>query len=115
MRDGFDTQRFYAAIDAQRIAKGLNWKEVSEEADVSASTLSRMGKGRGPDVDGLALLLAWSGLDAGDFLTRTANQPEPMAKVSAYLRADKNLDPRAAAALEKILQAAYQQFRNDKS
>ncbi len=110
MRGEFDIKGFHAALDAQRAAKGLNWKEVAEQSGVSPSTLTRMSQGRRPDVDGLALLLAWSGLDASDFLPR-ANKPEPLAQITANLRADRNLKPESAKALEEIIKTAYKQFR----
>lgn len=110
MRGEFDIEGFHAALDAQRAAKGLNWKEVAEQSGVSPSTLTRMSQGRRPDVDGLALLLAWSGLDASDFLPR-ANKPEPLAQITANLRADRNLKPESAKALEEIIKTAYKQFR----
>ena len=110
MRGEFDILGFHAALDAQRAAKGLNWKEVAAQSGVSASTLTRMSQGRRPDVDGLALLLAWSGLDASDFLPR-ANKPEPLAVISANLRADRSLKPESAKALEEIIKVAYERFR----
>lgn len=111
MRGEFDTAGFYAALDAQRIAKSLTWKDVAAESGVSASTLTRMSQGRRPDVDGLACLLAWSGLDATNFLKKQPNQPEPLAQIAAYLRADRNLRPDSAKALEEIIRAAYERFR----
>lgn len=110
MRGEFDIVGFHAALDAQRAAKGLNWKEISEQSGVSASTLTRMSQGRRPDIDGLALLLAWSGLDAANFLPE-ANNPEPLAQISANLRADRNLSPESAKALEDIIKVAYERFR----
>ena len=110
MKGEFDITGFHAALDAQRVAKGLNWKEVSEESGVSASTLTRMSQGRRPDIDGLALLLAWSGLDASNFLPET-NSPEPLAQIAANLRADRNLKPESAKALEEIIKIAYERFR----
>lgn len=110
MRGEFDIVGFHAALDAQRAAKGLNWKEISEQSGVSASTLTRMSQGRRPDIDGLALLLAWSGLDATNFLPE-ANNPEPLAQISANLRADRNLSPESAKALEEIIKVAYERFR----
>ncbi len=110
MKDEFDIASFYAALDAQRVSKDLNWKEVSEQSGVSASTLTRMSQSRRPSVDGLALLLAWSGLDASDFLPR-ANRPEPLAQITANLRADRNLKPESAQALEEIIKIAYKRFR----
>lgn len=110
MKGEFDITGFHAALDAQRVAKGLNWKEVSEESGVSASTLTRMSQGRRPDIDGLALLLAWSGLDASNFLPGT-NSPEPLAQITANLRADRNLKPESTEALEEIIKIAYERFR----
>lgn len=106
----FDIAGFHAALDAQREAKGLNWKDVAKQSGVSAATLTRMSQGRRPGVDGLALLLAWSGLDASAFVPG-ANKPEPLAQISANLRADPNLRPESARALEDIIKVAYQQFR----
>ena len=109
-RRGFDIVAFHAALDAQRNAQGLTWKDVAEQAGVSASTLTRMSQGKRPDVDGLALLLAWSGLDASAFLP-SANSPEPLAQIAANLRADRNLSSESAQALEEIIKVAYERFR----
>ena len=109
-KHGFNVGGFHAALDAQRAAKGLSWKDVAAQSGVSASTLTRMSQGRRPDVDGLALLLAWSGLDATQFLPQ-ANAPEPLAQITANLRADKNLSADSAKALESIIKVAYEQFR----
>ena len=106
----FDIAGFYAALDAQRSAKGLNWKEVSAQSGVSASTLTRMSQGRRPDIDGLALLLGWSGLDAANFLPG-ANTPEPLAQITANLRADRNLSRDSADALEAIIKVAYERLK----
>ena len=109
-RSGFDVEGFHAALDAQRVAKELTWKDVSDQSGVSQSTLTRISQGRRPDVDGLALLLAWSGLDAAQFLPG-ANSPEPLAQITANLRADRNLSPESAKALGEIIKVAYEQFR----
>ena len=107
---GFDVGGFHAALDAQRAAKGLSWKDVAEQSGVSASTLTRMSQGRRPDVDGLALLLVWSGLDTTKFLPQV-NSAEPLAQIAANLRADKNLSADSAKALESIIKVAYEQLR----
>ena len=36
--DTFNVESFYAALDSQRVAKGLTWKQVSEESGVSQPT-----------------------------------------------------------------------------
>jgi transcriptional regulator with XRE-family HTH domain len=109
----FDSAGFFAAIDAQRQAKGKTWKQVAADAGISASTLTRMSQGRRPDVDGLASLLSWSGLDADDFIrdeTEEHEEPETLARISTYLRADPRLSNESAHAIEQIISVAYDQM-----
>ena len=106
----FDAQGFYAAIDAVRESRDKTWKEVAGEAKVSASTLTRMGQGKRPDVDSLAALANWSGLDVDQFIRgkKAAKlSPQPLAEITALLRADRNLTTQGAEALEAILKSAY--------
>ena len=112
-RGWFDASAFYEALDGARQAKKLTWKQVAAESGVSASTLTRMAQGKRPDVDGLAALAAWSGLDADDYVRsiEAKPEPEPLAKISTYLRSDKNLSPEAAAALDELVKATYERLR----
>lgn len=110
----FDAEAFYAALDATRHARKLTWKKVAEKSGVSASTLTRMGQGKRPDVDGLAALAEWSGLDVRKFYRSPEQREttsEPLAEISALLRADKNLEGESAQMLEKMLSAAYSAMR----
>lgn len=109
----FDAGGFYAALDSERQARRLTWKQVASEADVAASTLTRMGQGRRPDVDGLASLAGWAGIDVQLFY-RTPHQSktaEPLTQITALLRADKNLSGESAQALESMLKSAYEHMR----
>ena len=109
----FDNEGFYDALNATRQAKKLSWKQVADETGVSASTLTRMAQGKRPDVDGLAALSSWSGIRADDFVRSASRQgePEPLAMISTYLRADKNLTPEGAAALDEVVRATYERLR----
>ena len=109
----FDAQSFFEALDATRQARKMNWKEVAKASGVSASTLTRMAQGKRPDVDSLAALVAWSGLDAGQFVVSAKRKrgAEPLAMISTYLRTDKNLTPASADALDQIVRAAYESMR----
>jgi transcriptional regulator with XRE-family HTH domain len=111
----FDSEAFYAALDATRQARELTWKQVAKESGVSASTLTRIAQGRRPDVDGLAALCVWAALDAGDFVLMDGDkhQPEPIAMISTYLRSDPHLSPEAVTALEEMIKAAYAAMRKD--
>ncbi len=112
-RGSFDAVGFFAALDAERRARAMNWKQVAAEVGVSASTLTRMGQGRRPDVDSLAALAQWSGLNPADFLrgAHTKQQPEPLAMISTYLRSDPHLTEADAQALDEIIKITYETFR----
>jgi transcriptional regulator with XRE-family HTH domain len=110
----FDGGAFYRALDATRDSRGLNWKQVAEETGVNASTLTRMGQGKRPDLDSLAALYTWAGLDPDDFvrvegIDRKADA-EPLAKIAALLRNDPRLDTQSATAIENIVRTTYDQF-----
>lgn len=109
----FDGDKFVAALDSTRRARNMTWRKVADEAKVSASTLTRLSQGKRPDVDSLGALVHWAGLNADAFYTSSSPAPntEPLAKVTAYLRADPNLSDEGAKALEAILHATYEQFR----
>ena len=110
---GYDAQAFYAALDTQRTAKGKSWKQVAHEAGVSASTLTRMGQGKRPDLDTLGALATWSGLTVDDFVVgKLAKiETEPLTRMTALLRTDRNLTSEGAATLEAILKTAYAHLR----
>ena len=115
MNKPFLGESFYKALDGQRQAKNLTWKKVAEQAKVSASTLTRIAQGKRPDVDTMAALCRWSGLSADDFVARDGakNQAEPLAHILGHLRADKNISPEGAAAIEVMIQSAYERFRTE--
>jgi transcriptional regulator with XRE-family HTH domain len=109
----FDATGFYEALDAVRVSRRLNWKQVAAATGVSASTLTRMAQGKRPDVDGLAALSAWSGLSADDFVRSAATDQPPvsLAQITTYLRSDKNLSPEAATAMDALIKSAYERLR----
>ncbi|MDE2934621.1 MAG: hypothetical protein OXS47_12260 [Chloroflexota bacterium] len=110
----FDAEAFYAALDAERRTRQQTWKRVADEAQVSASTLTRMAQGRRPDVDSLAALVSWSGLSADAFVKDREHRPRPgaLAMISSYLKSDPNLTPEAAVALDELMKATYERMRS---
>jgi transcriptional regulator with XRE-family HTH domain len=112
MTDRFDSEAFYAALNAARLSRQKTWKEVAQEAGVNASTLSRIGQGAKPDVDGLAALLAWSNLKAEMFIRGASQQEsEPIARIMALLRADPQLTTNNAKLIEDIVVSTYNRLR----
>lgn len=115
----FDCEAFYAALDSVRLAREITWKKLASEAGVAASTLTRMGQGKRPDVDGLAALASWSGLDVSKFYrssqdTGSKSTVEPLGEITALLRADRNLSGESAKALEQMIKSAYEHMRKNR-
>ena len=106
----FDGEAFYAALAATVMARGVTWKQVSQETGVSTTTLTRMSQGRRPDAASLAALSAWATLNPAEFvgLHQFAGRPEPLAQITRLLRSDKRLRPDAAKALEVMIRTAYE-------
>jgi transcriptional regulator with XRE-family HTH domain len=111
----FDGKAFFSALEAARSARGLTWKEVATQSGVNASTLTRISQGRKPDVNGLASLLAWSGLQAEMFIP-SANRrvPEPLAQITAVIHSDPSLSYNNAKVLEDIFVSTYKRLRDHK-
>jgi transcriptional regulator with XRE-family HTH domain len=109
----FDADAFFETVDGERQSRSLNWKQVAAEAGVSQSTLTRLGQGRRPDVDSFARLVSWGGLDADQFVIAPKMQQAGgfLTNLPTYLRSDPNLDDKGVHALETIIRAAYDQFR----
>lgn len=111
------------AIRRKREEAGLSLRDVANETQVSASTLSRIENGTGkPDADNIARLTAWLEMpiervmsgrgeadDAAKAVVYFPQEPTPSI-VEAHLRADRNLTPETARALSELFRVAYAQF-----
>jgi transcriptional regulator with XRE-family HTH domain len=114
----FDVSSLHSALDAERLARRLTWKDVSAASGVSASTLTRLSQGKRPDVDSLAALTAWLGLPADRFMGRRTTafgSASPLTQISSILRDDPNLNEDAAAALDEMIKATYTRLRTKKT
>ena len=109
----FDAEAFYKALDAQRDAKRMTWRQVAIATGVSASSFTRMAQGKRPDVNSLAVLCSWSGLKADDFVRSDSKEtePEPLAMISTLLRADRNLSRQNAAMLDDLIRVTYKRLK----
>ena len=115
------TAELGAAIKLHREERGLSLRDVADETDVSASTLSRIENGTGrPDADNIARLTQWLDMPVDRLMTRNLDKKvEPVVYyphekttdiIEAHLRADKNLTPETAKALSELFRVAYKQF-----
>ena len=67
LRDRFRRDAFFAALSAKRDREAVSWRDVARETGVSPSTLSRMARGRDPDLRAFAALAAWLRADVRQF------------------------------------------------
>jgi transcriptional regulator with XRE-family HTH domain len=122
-----NTEELGRAIRRRREELGLSLRDVADQTNVSASTLSRIENGTGkPDADNIARLTTWLdmplerilGGDREDNKDAKAVVYYPHEStpeiVEAHLRADRNLSPETADALSQLFRVAYSQFsRNE--
>jgi transcriptional regulator with XRE-family HTH domain len=106
-----DVDAMIAALDSERRAKNLSWRQIAKATGVSPSTLTRMQQGKSPDVNTFTALSRWLNIPAEKFYTdksRTIHTTEdPMAVVSTLLRGQKKMNPKALAALQELVNAAF--------
>ncbi len=101
----------------------LSLRDVADQTNVSASTLSRIENGTGkPDADNIARLTSWLDMplerilsgrhpDSGDEKAVVYFPRESTPEiVEAHLRADRNLSRETADALSELFRVAYSQF-----
>lgn len=97
MNDRIDSPRLYSALDAERQARGLSWRQLASEASVSPSLLSRMGKNHKPDLESFAALVQWLGVPAEEFMRASVHEPTTSqspafeTKLVPLLRAERDL------------------------
>jgi transcriptional regulator with XRE-family HTH domain len=69
----FDSSALFAALDRERLARGLTWKQLAAEIGVSASTIQRTRRGGRMEVDGMLAMVGWLGVPAETFVRHTAH------------------------------------------
>jgi transcriptional regulator with XRE-family HTH domain len=99
----------YAALDQKRGNEGLSWRSLATKLRIPPSTFTRMAQGLKPDVDAFTTMLQWLGMSQDQFLEAGAMKQncDPIAMISSYLRAAKNIRHEDAEALEDIISTAY--------
>ncbi len=118
-----NTEELGRAIRRRREELELSLRDVADQTNVSASTLSRIENGTGkPDADNIARLTSWLDMPLERILTgRSTESGEAKAVVyfpsestpeivEAHLRADRNLTRETADALSEVFRVAYSQF-----
>ncbi len=110
-RTKIDVRGLYAALDAERTARELSWRQLAKEIGVSPSLLSRLGNDLRPDADGFATLVRWLNMPAEQFMVDTDGErtaqavPDLVTQLAPLLRARQDLDKRDVAYLEDVIRA----------
>jgi transcriptional regulator with XRE-family HTH domain len=126
-RSLINTAELGRAIRRRREELELSLRDVADQTNVSASTLSRIENGTGkPDADNIARLTSWLNMPLERILHQGREEPDDAKAViyyphestpeivEAHLRADRNLSPETADALSQLFRVAYSQFsRNE--
>lgn len=109
----FNVSGFYAALEAHRRGLGISWKNMADEAGISASTLSRMSHGKYPDVTSLAALVSWSGIDVSNFFTsvKKNEKKSSLVDITSMIEMDKTLDPKGKKIIESVLNSLYEAYK----
>lgn len=106
-----DVRGLYAALDAERTARGVSWRHLAKDIGVSPSLLSRLGNDMRPDADGFATLVRWLNMPAEQFMIDTdgertgQTEPDLVTQLAPLLRARQDLDKRDVAYLEDVIRA----------
>ena len=119
MSGRIDTGRLYSALDGQRRAHSMSWRQVAQQAGVSPSLLSRMGNGHRPDLDGFVLLVQWLGMPAEEFMLEPDQDedkpvPEFEAQFMPLLRARSDFNEAEQDYLMAIVTATVNKIRADR-
>src|SRR5262249_3393367 len=98
-----------AALDSERQARGLSWRQLAMTAGVSPSTLTRMQQGKSPDVNTFTALTSWLDIPAERFFSDHRSAPlqdDPLAVVSTHVRGKKKMSRKALKAFQELVNAA---------
>lgn len=109
-----DLDALVGALDSERRARGISWRQLGAQAGVSPSTLTRMQQGKLPDVNTFTALTRWLNVPAERFHAGGEQQQaieDPLAVVSTLLRGKKKLSPKAMAALQELVNASIKLSR----
>ena len=119
-RSKINVQALHAALDAERDARTLSWRQLAKEIDVSPSLLSRLSNGYRPAADGFATLVRWLNMPAEEFMVseesaESQQQPELVSQLAPLLRARQDLEPADITYLEEVIAATVRRVKAQRS
>lgn len=123
MQDRVDVGRLRAALDTERRKKGISWRQLAQQAQISPSLLSRMQNGSKPDLESFAALIQWLKVPAEDFMTsqsvdsreREASSAAFETKFAVLLRAEREFDAEDQKHLLALVESTARFLREKKT
>lgn len=113
----FDLKAIYAAVNVRRQELGLSWEDTAAKIGVDEVVLKSLHEDGDPPTSVVFAAVAWCGVDIEGFIDDPDfggdRDPESAEKVASFLRADRDLKPDDAEAIEEVLRAAHSRFTND--
>lgn len=103
----------YAALDAEKAARSLSWRQVAKQCGLSPSTFTRMANGHNPEADAFAVLVTWLGQPADAFIAAEGEQdiePDLIASLAPLLRARRDLSEEDADHLQALFRSAIEEY-----
>lgn len=106
-----NTEKFSTMVKSKRGNQGL--RALAGEIQISASTLSRIEQGNLPDIETYMKICEWLKVSPEYFTIQTESENNPRNNVVAHLRADKDLPPETAEALIRMINLAYDAYKQE--
>ncbi|HEX3082948.1 MAG TPA: helix-turn-helix transcriptional regulator [Pyrinomonadaceae bacterium] len=69
----FDSKGLYEALNEQRVARNLTWREVADRIGVSVTTITRIKSGGRMEVDGMLAMVGWLRVPVETFVRDSSN------------------------------------------
>lgn len=114
-----DVAALYAALESEKNARGMSWRQLARDCELSPSTFTRLANGLRPDVDAFAVLVQWLRRPAESFMTTAPENagppPDLVASLAPLLRARKELSEQDVQHLQALFTAAVEEFRSTKA
>ncbi len=94
-------------VRRHRSERGMSLREAADESGVPFSTLSRIEKGRLPDLVNFRRIVEWLGVPVDDLFSPGASVEATPSVIAEHLRADPALSPDAASKIAEIVRDLY--------
>ncbi|MFT4801289.1 MAG: transcriptional regulator with XRE-family HTH domain [Flavobacteriaceae bacterium] len=108
MNTELNTSLLAGMLKSKRGSTGLR-DTAKEIGDISSATLSRIEKGKLPDVETFIKICKWLEVTTETFIIKNnlKQNVSSKEKVLAHLRADRELDPETMKMLTQVIDLAY--------